>query len=137
MTRLTTPDTQSEPNVIPLIDVLLVLIIIFFTIVAAEKVKEAKDQKALYAQLPQNASPASGGAPASIVLEVGPDGYRVNRAPVAKGALAEHLHGIYDGRPEKVLFVKGDPAVSYQEIITAMDVARGAGVRVLGLPPGR
>ena len=59
----------------------------------------------------------------------------MNQTPIAKGALAAHLHGIYDGRPEKVLFVKGDPTVSYQEIITAMDVARGAGVRVLGLPP--
>ena len=137
MTRPTAPETQSEPNVIPLIDVLLVLIIIFFTIVAAEKVKEAKEQKALYAQLPLATSPTSGAAPPSIVLEVGPDGYRVNRAPVARGALAAHLRGIYDARPEKVLFVKGDSAVSYQEVITAMDIARGAGVRVLGLPPRR
>jgi biopolymer transport protein TolR len=136
MTRPATPDAQSEPNVLPLIDVLLVLIIVYFTAVAVHKMEEAQKQKALFAQVPP-ASATSGEAPPSIVLEVGPDGYRVNRTAVAPERLAIHLREIYDGRPDKILFVKGDPTVSYQTVFTAMDIARGAGVRVLGIPPKR
>ena len=127
-----TSEAQNEPNVVPLIDVLLVLIIIFMLAV----MKELKEQSAIFASLPQPARPTAHGAP-SIVLEVGPRGYRVNQTPVAAQELDRHLRQIYDGRPDKVLFVEGDPAVSYQAVVTAMDIARGAGVRVLGLPPKR
>ena len=48
---------------------------------------------------------------------------------------AARLKEIYDPRPEKIIFVKGDPAVKYQEVVFAMDVARGAGVKVIGVPP--
>jgi biopolymer transport protein ExbD len=33
------------------------------------------------------------------------------------------------------MFVKGDPAAKYQTIISAMDIVRGAGVKVIGIPP--
>lgn len=132
MTRPSAAEAQSEPNVIPLIDILLVLIIIFMLVV----MKELKEQSALFASLPQPSTSRDGAAP-SIVLEVGPQGYRVNQMPVAADALASHLRRIYDGRPDKILFVQGDPSVRYQAVITGMDIARGAGVRVLGLPPKR
>jgi biopolymer transport protein ExbD len=45
------------------------------------------------------------------------------------------LRQIYDPRPEKIIFIKGDPTVKYQSVITAMDAARGAGVLVIGVPP--
>lgn len=135
-TRLTL-EAQSEPNVLPLIDVLLVLIVVYFTTVAMQKVEEAKKQKALFAQVPTAVTQGSADGSASIVLEIGPEGYRINRTPVAEDALAVHLRRIYDARPDKVLFVKGHPGVRYQQVITAMDIARGSGVRVLGIPPKR
>jgi len=49
--------------------------------------------------------------------------------------LATRLKEIYDPRPEKVIFVKGTPGVPYGDVIFAMDVARGAGVKVIGIPP--
>lgn len=125
-------EARNEPNVIPLIDVLLVLIIIFMLAV----MKELKEQAAIYASLPQPARTRGGAAP-SIVLEVRPDGYRVNQRPVAADDLEGHLRQIYARRPDKILFVEGDPTVSYQAVVTGMDIARGAGVRVLGLPPKR
>jgi biopolymer transport protein ExbD len=102
-----------------------------------EKVEEAKKQKALFAHVPPSVTRAGAEAPSSIVLEVRHDGYRVNRTPVAADALADHLRAIYHRRPDKILFVKGDPAVRYQQVVTAMDISRGAGVRVLGLTPQR
>jgi biopolymer transport protein ExbD len=60
----------------------------------------------------------------------------VNRELVDSTALPKFLKDIYDPRPEKIIFVKGDPKAEFQAIIRAMDIARGAGVRVIGVPPG-
>lgn len=114
----------AEPNVTPMIDVLLVLLIIFMLIVPMAR-------KAIDLQLPDpTPQPNAQPSPDQIVLEVLADGsYRINTQPVAHGDLASKLHSIYDGRPDKVLFVKGDTAASYQTVIEAIDVARGAGWR--------
>ena len=123
---------QPEPNVTPMIDVLLVLLIIFMFLVAMNQPRR------IDLQLPDpRAERPSGGAP-SIVLEVLPGGgYAVNHAPVAHEALGSYLRTLYAGRPDKILFVQGDPRVRYQDVFEAMDVARGAGVRVIGIPPKR
>jgi len=127
----------NEPNVTPMIDVLLVLIIIFMVILPMSR-------KAIDVQLPD---PTPSVAPANstsnqIVLEVKPDPaggkdpiFAVNTALVPKEKLLERLTEIYKGRPEKIIFIKGDPAVSFQDVIFAMDVSRGAGVLVIGATP--
>ena len=71
-----------------------------------------------------------------IVLEVlpGPQ-FMINKTPYTKEQLPGQFKIIYDPRPDKILFVKGDPNVKYQEIIWSMDVARGGGVKVIGVPP--
>ena len=51
------------------------------------------------------------------------------------GRLAARLKEIYEPRPEKIIFVKAEGSVKYQDVITAMDIARGAGVKVIGIPP--
>ncbi len=61
--------------------------------------------------------------------------FAINKTPYTKDQLAAQLKEIYDPRPEKIMFVKGDPTVKYQDVIWAMDVARGAGVKVIGVPP--
>lgn len=70
------------------------------------------------------------------MLEVLPgDTYAVNKEPVAKEAVFKRLKDIYDPRPEKIIFIKGDTTVTYSNVIWAMDQARGAGVKVIGVPP--
>ena len=120
----------NEPNVTPMIDVLLVLLIIFMLVVPMSR-------KAIDLQLPDpTEQPSSAAPPPQIVLEVFPgDKFAVNKEPLTKATLAKRLKEIYDGRPEKVIFVKGDPKVKYSEVIFAMDVARGAGVKVIGVSP--
>ena len=127
----------NEPNVTPMIDVLLVLIIIFMVILPMSR-------KAIDVQLPD---PTPSVAPANstsnqIVLEVKPDPaggkdpiFAVNTAVVPKDKLLERLTEIYKGRPEKIIFIKGDPAVSFQDVIFAMDMSRGAGVLAIGATP--
>jgi biopolymer transport protein TolR len=53
---------------------------------------------------------------------------------VSDEGLGARLRAIYDERPQKVLFVKGNGKLKYGQIVAAMDIARGAGVKVLGIP---
>jgi biopolymer transport protein TolR len=120
----------NEPNVTPMIDVLLVLLIIFMLVVPMSR-------KAIDLQLPDPTEQQSSATPPpQIVLEVFPgDRFAVNKEPLTRATLAKRLKEIYDGRPEKIIFVKGDPKVKYADVIYAMDVARGAGVKVIGVSP--
>ncbi len=121
----------DEPNVIPMIDVMLVLLIIFMMQVPLQR-------KAMRVQVPpeQQQSSQDAGPSNQIVLVLGEDGsYSVNNDTMPKGALDAHLHGIYDNRPAKLIFVKAGRNRKYQEVIVAMDIARGAGVQVVGFTP--
>ena len=121
----------NEINVTPMIDVLLVLLIIFMMVIPMSR-------KAIDLQLPDPTpdDTNSGPPPSQIVLEVLPGNvYKVNSQPIPKNDLAKKLKEIYDPRPEKIMFVKGDPAVKYSDVIWAMDVARGSGVKVIGMTP--
>lgn len=124
-------DLRSEPNLVPMIDVLLVLLIIFMMIIPMSR-------KAIDVQLP-DPNPQVPVVPTEsnqIVLEVLADGsYEINSQPVSAGGLDARLREIYDPRPDKIIFVKGDPSIKYQEVVKAMDIARGAGVKVIGVPP--
>jgi biopolymer transport protein TolR len=121
----------NEPNVTPMIDVLLVLLIIFMIIIPLSR-------KAIDIQLPDPNPPAQPPQknPDQIVLEVLPgDQFAINKQPVPKDQLASKLHEVFDPRPDKIIFIKGDTTVKYQDVIWAMDVSRGAGVKVIGVPP--
>ena len=122
---------ENEPNVTPMIDVLLVLLIIFMLVVPMSR-------KAIDLQLPDPTEQQSSAAPPpQIVLEVLPgEKYLVNKEAIPKERLGARLKEIYDPRPEKIIFVKGAPkGVKYSDVIYAMDVARGAGVKVIGVSP--
>jgi biopolymer transport protein TolR len=121
----------NEINVTPMIDVLLVLLIIFMMVIPMSR-------KAIDLQLPDPSpdNTNSGPPPSQIVLEVLPGNtFRVNTQPVSKADLPKKLKEIYDPRPDKIIFVKGDPTVKYEDVINAMDIARGAGVKVIGMTP--
>jgi biopolymer transport protein TolR len=119
----------GEINMTPMIDVLLVLIVIFM-------ITQPMMQKAMDVQLPREDGSDHGD---SIVLELGSDGtFAINRTPIKPGTLEQRLQSVFRQRAHKVLLLKAHPDVRYQDVVTAMDVARGAGVKVIGavLPAG-
>ena len=70
------------------------------------------------------------------MLELTDDGgYAINGQPVPKDQLDTQIHAIFDPRPAKLLFIKAGPNRIYQDVIEAMDVARGAGVQIIGFTP--
>lgn len=124
-------EVSAEPNVIPMIDIMLVMLIIFM-------VSQPLSRMALDIQVPPQETAAARPAAASnqIVLELTADGgYAINTQPVPQDQLDTQIHAIFDNRPAKLMFVKSAPQRKYQEVIDAMDVARGAGVQVIGFTP--
>lgn len=123
---------NHEPNVVPMIDILLVLLIIFMMQVPLQR-------KAMDTQVPpveRREASEEEGAGDQIVLEMLADNsLAINSEPVAKANLDAELHSIYDERPAKLLFIKSARNRQYQELIEIMDIARGAGVQVIGLTP--
>jgi biopolymer transport protein TolR len=120
----------SEPNVVPMIDILLVLLIIFM-------ITQPLSRMALDVQVPPPDPPVTTRTPPSqIVLELADDGgYAINGQPVPRDQLDTQIHAIYDARPAKLLFIKAGPYRIYLDVIEAMDVARGAGVQIIGFTP--
>jgi len=126
-----TSTLTNDINVTPMIDVLLVLLIIFMMVIPMSR-------KAVDLQLPDPTpdDTNTGPPPSQIVLEVLPGNtFKINSQPVARAELGKRIKEIYDPRPDKIIFVKGDPSVKYQDVIEAMDVARGAGVKVIAATP--
>ena len=122
---------QSEPNVIPMIDIMLVMLIIFM-------VSQPLSRMALDVQVPpqETATKPPDAQSNQIVLELTADGgYAINTQPVPVDQLDTQMHAIFDARPAKLLFVKSAPTRIYQDVIDAMDIARGAGVQVIGFTP--
>lgn len=123
---------QADPNVVPFIDILLVLLVIFMLM-------QPLSRMAFDVQVPppsQNQQPQENVQSFQIVLEILEDGsLAINQEAVPKPLLDAKIHEIYDNRPAKLIFIKAHPARLYQEVIEAIDIVKGAGVEVIGFTP--
>lgn len=119
---------NSELNVTPMLDVMLVLLVIFMATSVAM-------HHTIDVSLPQPCADVCDG-PGPITLEVLPGpAYRLNGTPIAAAMLAATLRQVYVNRPEKIMYVAGQPGVTYETVVDAIDLARSNGVRVIGISP--
>ena len=121
---------NSDINITPFIDVLLVLLVIFMVTLPSLR-------KVLEIQVPKEEQSQATSAPSTnIVLEIKQDGsLAINTQPVEKTALLAKFHEIYDVRPDKLLFIKVDNTRPYGDVIEVIDIARAGGVKVFGIAP--
>ncbi|MGA2810779.1 MAG: biopolymer transporter ExbD [Candidatus Acidiferrum sp.] len=123
----------AEMNVVPLIDILLVLLIICMIITPLKS-------QGLEAAVPQPGSDQNPPpAPEAVVVQVlndaktGGAGLRINSQDVAWEDLGSRMNQIFQLRAEKVAFVKGDNDVMFMDVARAIAIVRGAGVEKIGL----
>ena len=120
--------TVSEPNIVPLIDVLLVLIIIFMVITP----KVPTGLPTLVPQPPQ--SKPEPPDPDTIVVQVMQDGkLMINQEQSDWITLGPRLSDIFKERADKVAFVKGEDDVDFGQVARAIDIMRGAQIEHVGL----
>ena len=121
---------QATPNVTPMIDVMLVLLIIFMVVAPA-----------LMAGF--NATPPEGvnlkdhpeDEQTDQVLGIDREGqYYLNKRQIQNKELPAMLKKIFDARTEdKILYLKADKTLDYSKVLDAIDIASKNGVRVVGM----
>jgi biopolymer transport protein TolR len=119
---------KAEPNVVPMIDVMLVLLIIFMVVT------------------PAISSGFTAVPPSGVNLKSHPETdedqvlgidkfgqYYLNKQPIQNDDIGRALKAIYDARTtDQILYIKADKELEYGRILEAMDIAAKNGVRVVG-----
>ena len=124
----------AEMNVVPLIDILLVLLIIFMVITPLTP----KGLDTLVPQPNPNQQQNQELENKTVVVQVLMQGrvcclLKINQEESTWDGLGKRLEDIFKDRADKIAFVKGDSDVMFQEVARAIDVMRGAGIDKVGL----
>ena len=118
---------KGEPNVVPMIDIMLVLLIIFMIVtpLIANGFKAAMPQGA-------NLDPRPEGDD-EVVLGIDESGhYFLNGAAIQDAALGDQLKAVYAARTkDKIMYFRADQNLKFEKIQEAVEIARHAGVRVM------
>lgn len=122
--------SKAEPNVVPLCDVLLVLLIIFMVITPIV-------QKGIDVKLPETQSDSTGGQPTGLIVLTlkSADMVEINNMNYEMRSLMEELRRLYSTRQDKTLFIRALAKLPFSKVMEVIDVARGAGVETLALIP--
>jgi biopolymer transport protein ExbD len=120
-------NVKSEPNVVPMIDIMLVLLIIFMIVtpLISAGFKATMPKGANLDPDPEKDN--------EVILGIDDRGnYFIDARPVEASALEDQLRARYENRTEdKILYLKADNQLAYGKVQDAIETARIAGVRVV------
>jgi biopolymer transport protein ExbD len=134
--------TMVSVNVVPLIDILLVLIIIFMVITPMtprgleamipqpappnQRAQQEISQKTIVVQVLQAGRLNDSGLAQNVTL-------KINGEDATWGSLGPRLTDVFKTRADKIAFIKGDDKVRFSDIARAIDIMRSSGIDKVGL----
>jgi biopolymer transport protein ExbD len=120
---------KSEPNMVPMIDIMLVLLIIFMIVIPALL-------SGFNAVPPegQNIKPHPN-EDEDVVLGIDAQGkFYLDKVPMSDEDIASAIRAKYDLRTiDKIMYIKADKNIKYDRVMEAMEIASNQGVRVAAL----
>jgi biopolymer transport protein TolR len=118
--------TLAEINIIPLVDVILVLLLIFM--LTAPLMYRGID-----VNLPKTAGKPTAVEERMVLTVTKEHTIYINDKPVALGALEQTLRDLFKNRQDKTLYLRADQALQYGLVVETMDRVRRAGIEKLGM----
>jgi biopolymer transport protein TolR len=121
-------DDLADINVVPLVDIMLVLLVIFM--VTAPMLHQG-----IAVQLPKTQSSNLPQGPENpVILSITKEGmYYINETPVAHGLLKERLQAYLRMRHDKSVFLKADRSLPYGTVAETIDLLNRMGIENIGM----
>ena len=123
---------MRDPNVTPIIDVMLVLLIIFMVVTPLTQAGHDVELPESAENVAQDAQPD----PNQLVLSIDSQGnVSINKQDVATEALPCRIRDLFETRADKTIFLRAAPNLNYGEVVAVLDICRGNGVERVGIVP--
>lgn len=118
---------MADINIVPLVDVMLVLLIIFM-------VTAPLSIGGISINLPSSKARSSAVSESRVILSISVKGdYFLEKVGIPSEALEARLAEIYQNREKKEIYIRADKAVVYEKVVNAMSAARMAGVTKISM----
>jgi biopolymer transport protein ExbD/biopolymer transport protein TolR len=127
--KKTLTDVNSEPNVVPMADIMLVLLIIFMVVTPMLQKDVTVDL--VRTQNPRNMPDAD--KEDAVVVAITRDGKTFLGSELVIDNLTTEVQERIAARADKTVFIKSDSRAKYERVVAVVDEVRSAGVDQVGL----